>query len=675
MKTFVLNSGGKEGGGSGEGRTFSIAYKELLNPSQFRAVMHDAGHCLVIAGAGTGKTRTLIYRVARLIESGVRPQQILLLTFTRRAASEMLRRASGVLDERCSSVRGGTFHSHCSEILRTHGSAIGIPSTFTIADADDAQEILQMLRARVDVRSLEERFPTKQTLSRIYSAMVNRQWSLQDAIQKTAPPFLRHLELIEGIFRDYVEFKLSHSILDFDDLLIQTSRLFRERPDILQDIASRNRHVMIDEYQDTNALQAELSERLASVHGNLMVVGDDAQGIYSFRGADHRNILRFEDRNPGSVRITLEENYRSTRQVLNLANDLMGLAHEKIDKKLTSHRGEGELPGLVRTGSIHDQSRFVAQMILRLREEGEELGSIGVLFRNGRDSYDLELELKRMDLPFVKWGGQKFTDAAHIKDVLAHLRILQNPMDALAWSRVLHLIEGVGDRTAEELFRWVRQGGDPREIAGSVKVAGAVRKALEALASMLRSAGRAAQQEQEESQGAVRETLRIVIDHYASICAKRFDDYPKRLQDLEQFIEISGMYRSLRHLLEETALDPIEATAVETLPSSRDEAPLVLSTIHSAKGMEWRTVFVIQCIDGIIPSGYSVDDPEKLDEELRLLYVAVTRAKDRLFVTYPVLMEGRHEDVLSNPSRFLKEASQDLLEPWMLVEGGSEGGA
>ena len=655
MKKFVLQKDDSKAAVD-----YKIDYSELLNHEQFNAVMHDTGPALVVAGAGTGKTRTLIYRVARLIESGVDPRSILLLTFTRRAASEMLRRASTLLDDRCRRVEGGTFHRYCSKLLHTYSDEIGYPENFTIIDTSDAMDTINLLRGRLGAQKQTKRFPKKSTLCSIFSASVNKMMTIPDVLENEYPQFKKHADKIQRLYDAYQEYKQSNFVMDFDDLLVHTRDLLHTKAEIREKVAYNHKHVMVDEYQDTNSLQAELTELFSSVHKNVMAVGDDAQSIYSFRGAEPENMQQFPERFEGTTLIKLEENYRSTQRILDLANKILSQSKKTFEKKLFTSREEGELPGLVKAANNNDQSRFLTQMILNLREQGNELNDMAVLFRNGRDSYDLEVELNKKDIPFVKYGGQKFTEAAHVKDVLAHLKIFINPQDTISWNRALMLMEGIGPKTAEQLFKWAQNSSDPFKLHNAPQASERYLKQLEALSrlfSMLK-----------EHDGSVPDQLSAVVDYYRTFCKKRFDDHPKRMKDLETFVDISGSYRSLEHLIEEVALDPIEATAIDTEAATRDESPLVLSTIHSAKGLEWNTVFLIQCLDGIIPSGYAIDDPQQMEEEVRLVYVAVTRAKDMLFLTYPAMHQSFYGDYFTNPSRFISDLPESLIEPWMLVE-------
>lgn len=660
MKKFVL----KKDEPKKRPEDYSIPYADLLNKQQLDAVFHDKGPALVIAGAGTGKTRTLVHRVARLVESGINPRDILLLTFTRRAANEMLNRASNILDERCKQVQGGTFHFYCSHLLHRYAEVIGYPSNFTIIDTADALEVIQFVRTQLNLHKKNKRFPNKNTLLNMISTCINKNLDLRIVLQEQYPQFLEQEEAIQKVAEGYAEYKEKNFVMDFDDLLIKTKELLEQHEDIRVKVASGNEFVMVDEFQDTNKLQAGLTALFSSVHGNVMAVGDDAQSIYSFRGADHQNIMEFPEDFDGTKVIKLEENYRSTPEILQVANNLLKQANFKFEKELYSSIPEGELPALVQSASEHEQSRFITQMVLQLREQEIDLNDIAVLFRNGRDSFDLEVELNRKNIPFVKYGGQKFTEAAHIKDVLAHVRVLVNPMDTIAWNRVLMLLDGIGPKTAQDLFEWIRLASNPYQLDMSDVTSKAYIKQLKVLSKLLVSL--------KENDHSVSKVIELIVDYYRDFCKDRYDDYPKRLKDLEAFVNVAEGFVSLPKMLEELALDPITATAVETEQKQEEESPLVLSTIHSAKGLEWNHVFIIQCLDGIIPSSYSVEDEEQLDEELRLLYVAVTRAKDMLYLSYPVLAQSAYGDYFTQPSRFIKEMSDHLLEEWKLVDEETE---
>lgn len=656
MKKFVL----KKDEAKLRPEDYSIRYAELLNQQQLEAVFYENGPALVIAGAGTGKTRTLVHRVARLVESGVDPAQILLLTFTRRAAKEMLNRASSILDERCRRVKGGTFHYYCSQILHRYSDRIGFPNNFTIIDSSDALEIIQFVRTRLNLHKRNKRFPNKNTLYSMISTCKNKHLDLRVLLMEAYPQFIEHQEQIEEVLKRYEEYKEQNFVMDFDDLLIKTVELLTQHEDIRVKVAGSHRFVMVDEYQDTNKLQAKLTQLFSSVHGNVMGVGDDAQSIYSFRGADHQNIMEFPKIFNGTNMIKLEENYRSTPEILEAANNILAQANFKFEKRLFSKKEEGDKPALVKASSEHDQSRFVAQAILQLRELDIPLNEIAVLFRNGRDSFDLEVELNRKNIPFVKYGGQKFTEAAHIKDVLAHIRVIVNPMDTIAWNRVLMLIDGIGPKTAQELFDWIRLANNPYQLDLSESVSKSYLNQIKNLSKLLLNI--------KEGELSVSETIELIVDYYRVFCEKRYDDYPKRIKDLEAFVNISLSFTTLEKMLEELALDPITATVIDTEQKQNEEAPLILSTIHSSKGLEWEHVFIIQCLDGVLPSAYSVEDVEQLDEELRLLYVATTRAKQMLYYCYPALAQSSYGDYFTKPSRFLEPLEDVCLEGWKLIE-------
>ncbi|MFU8860729.1 MAG: ATP-dependent helicase [Cyclonatronaceae bacterium] len=656
MKKFVLQ---RDGEGS-PAADFTIQYAELLNVQQYEAVMFDRGAALVVAGAGTGKTRTLVYRVARLIESGVDPASILLLTFTRRAAREMLERASAILDTRCQRIRGGTFHYFCNTVLHKYASRLGFPDNFTIIDTSDSLDVLQLLRTELKFNKLSQRFPNKNTLLAIISTAVNRRMSLHEVVDSRYDQFLVHIERIEHLAEVYSRYKFQNKVMDFDDLLVYTLKLLETHADIRNEVAAVNRYVLVDEYQDTNAMQAELVKLFCSVHQNVMAVGDDAQSIYAFRGADHKNIMEFPGLYPDTRVIRLEENYRSVGNILTLANNVLEYAKQKYEKKLYTRREDGELPALVKASDEREQSRFIAQMILNLREQDISLNDVAILFRNSRDSFDLEIELGKRKIPYVKFGGQKFSEAAHIKDVLAHLRVVVNNNDAIAWNRILTLVDGIGPKTAGELIDWIYSNPNSDQILESGIVTGKYKQNLSVLFALLKTVGHS-----DTSPG---DAVSKIIEYYKPICEKKFDDYPKRLKDLESFSGICNNFTRYQQILDDLVLDPIDATVVDSEPGRKDEQPLVLTTIHSAKGLEWEQVFIIQCLDGVIPSGYALEKDEDLDEELRLLYVAVTRAREQLYITYPVLQQSVYGEFFTKPSRFIESFGDNILEPWVLVE-------
>ncbi|EKD81147.1 MAG: hypothetical protein ACD_39C01949G0001, partial [uncultured bacterium] len=465
-------------------RTFKIDYATLLNEQQFEAVSQFRGPVLCIAGAGSGKTRTLIYRVARMLESGIAPDSILLLTFTRKAASNMLERVAALIGAQGKSVAGGTYHSFSALTLRKYGHHIGLNPGFSIIDEGDSGDIINFLRSELGFNRKESRFPQKKTISQMFSKANNLEKTLSEIISDFYPQFAEHSADIGRLYEEFAIYKQKNLLLDYDDLLIYMHKLLSSSEAARTAITSRYRYVMADEYQDTNGLQARITFLLAGAGRNVMVVGDDAQSIYSFRGARVSNILEFPQAYPDCRIIRLERNYRSTRQILDAANSLMESAEEGFKKKLTTEKMSGELPACVRCEDEQEQAMFIAARILELREQGIRLDNMAVLFRSSFHAYQLELELKRRNIPYVKWGGFKFLEAGHLKDIIAHLRIIQNPYDQVSWLRVLLLIEGIGTHSATDIFVHIRQAQNPYDFS-AVKARAKASKGLQALGKML----------------------------------------------------------------------------------------------------------------------------------------------------------------------------------------------
>jgi DNA helicase-2/ATP-dependent DNA helicase PcrA len=638
-----------------------IDYRKELNDAQFAAATTVEGPCLVIAGAGTGKTRTLVYRVARLIDIGVDPRTILLLTFTRRAAEEMLRRASLLTDNRCDKVAGGTFHSFANTVLRHYGRKIDLEPSFSIMDRPDSEDLIQMVRAELGLNTKEKRFPRKQTVGEIYSMALNKQCTISELVERDYPHLYDFLEDLLRLYERYVEYKKTRGLLDYDDLLIKLKELLAADEATRQRMSETYRFIMVDEYQDTNRLQADIVRLLAAAHDNVMVVGDDAQSIYSFRGANFRNIMDFPKDFPGAKMISLEENYRSTQPILDLTNEIISRASEKYEKHLFTNKKDGDAPLLVQAESEQMQSRFVCQRVLELREEGVPLWDIAILFRSSFHSFDLEMELTRHNIPFVKRGGFQFMETTHIKDLLAHLRVLANPLDAISWGRVLSLLEGVGPQACQKITRWIMDSSSPISRLRSFEAKGKIALGLKTLAQVMEAA-------LEPERPA--ESAQYLMQYYGPILKKNHpEDYPKRMRDLEHFLGMTERYRSLERLITDMALEPPNDSVDSVLAVDPDEGPLVLSTIHSAKGLEWHSVFIIWALEGRFPSYYNINTPEELEEERRLLYVAATRAKENLYISYPIKIFDRGMGtVLSRPSQFLEGIPEQMLEPVTLVD-------
>ena len=619
-----------------------------LNAPQWEAVTCTNGPVLVIAGAGSGKTRTLVYRVAHLIETGISPERILLLTFTRRSAQEMLARAAAILDDSCTHVTGGTFHAVAAAILRRHGHHLGYSPQFTILDRGDAEGIINLIKSSLDLGGAGKRFPSKRVVVNILSQVVNKNLTLGEVINDRYWHLAEFEDDLRTIAEHYRAFKVEHNLMDYDDLLVNLLRLL-ELPEAAPAIRGRFSHIMVDEYQDTNKVQAAIIRRLAVEHDNVMVVGDDAQSIYSFRGADFKNIMAFPNDFPGARIIKLEENYRSTQPILDLTNAIIDKAVEKYAKKLHTSIAGKEKPRIYSARNDAEQAAFVAGKIAAFVNSGGNPSEAAVLFRSGFHSYKLELELSRRGIPFEKRGGLKLTESAHIKDVLAFLRVVHNPVDSLAWNRMLLLLERVGPKTAAGITRAVLAEPDPIAALAKYKAGKAWEKGLRDLAATLADMRALASPARQ---------FERVMAYYQDIFERVYhDDYPSRGRDLEHVRELVGGYDDLEAFLNDTALDPPEA---EAGPAALNEGRVVLSTVHSAKGLEWDLVFIIHLVEGKFPSAMA-QSREEIEEERRLLYVAATRARKDLYLVYPreVASPGR----LGEPSiisRFLEELPPGL---------------
>ena len=660
MKKYTL----KRTAETAKPESFSIDYRADLNDEQYRAATYGDGPSLVIAGAGSGKTRTLIYRVAYLIETGVFPPSILLLTFTRKAAQQMLARAAALtqsrLDAPSGGVSGGTFHSFAATVLREFSEQINYSPSFSILDRSDSDDVINLMRTRMNLDTRERRFPKKKTIGDIFSMSINRSISLKDAVEGQYSQFTREIDALYELWSGYIEYKKKHMLMDYDDLLVHLVRLLEESDSTRRTLSSRYRYILVDEYQDTNSLQAKIISLLSDTHKNVMAVGDDSQSIYSFRGADFQNIMRFPELFDESSVITLERNYRSTQPILTLANTIIDRAEEKYTKILFTKKSGGVLPALVPLPDESAQSRFVAQRILDLREEGVELDDIAVLFRAGFNSFDLEIELKNRNIPFIKYGGFKFMETAHVKDVIAHIRAATNPNDIVSINRMLLLVEGIGPQAAQKIAAGF--GGD----APASRVLASFSDDRRFGAGAVRLSGALSFLEREKIHPV--EAIERIIEYISPILKKKYDDHPKRLQDLEHLAVISHKYGTMEEFLTDMALEPPSDSISDITPEDPDPERLILSTVHSAKGLEWHSVFVIWAAEGYFPTTYSAESQAELEEELRLMYVAVTRAKENLAITYPVKIMTHRGPTFARPSRFINDIDSDILEPWVVEE-------
>ncbi len=614
-----------------------------LNPAQRNAAAHEGGPLLIVAGAGTGKTTTLAHRVAHLIASGVRPERILLLTFTRRAAGEMLRRVdalltgSGLPDEpmeppasgtgSSGRVWGGTFHAVATRLLRIHGRDIGLEPDFTILDRGDAEDLMHVSRTELGLSVRTRRFPQKATCLDIYSRCVNAREPLDRVIRERFPWCKDAIDDLGRLFDAYTDRKERQRVLDYDDLLVFWHALLSSASG--ESIRERFDRVLVDEYQDTNVLQAEIVSALASGDVLVTAVGDDAQAIYSFRAATVRNIMDFEERHPGAQVVTLEHNYRSTRPILDATNALIAQAEERRDKSLFTEREGGARPVLVCCRDEVEQTTYVIDRILEHRERGTRLKEQVVLFRAGHHSAALEIELARRNIPFVKYGGLKFIEMAHVKDLTSFLRLAENPRDEIAGLRVLGLLPGIGPKTAQGLMGALDEGGGDFEAWVGWTAPESATEVWPGLVTLMRGLASAAP-------GELATQVHAARTFYLPLLQLRYDNAEARARDLEQIENMSGRFPDRQHLLVELALDPPAYTQELAGPPLLDEDYLVLSTMHSAKGLEFDVVHVIHAADGNIPSDMATGSPEEIAEERRLFYVACTRARNDLYVTYPL---------------------------------------
>lgn len=630
-----------------------------LNESQYAAVTALDGPVLVIAGAGSGKTRTLVYRVAHLMENGVAPESILLLTFTRKASQEMLWRAGQLLNESCSRVVGGTFHGIANLLLRRYGSHIGFGSSFTIIDRADAEGIINLLKSSLGLTGKSRQFPSKRAILNMISGSINKSLELEDLVYEQYAHLSDHLDDILKLQQHYQTFKYDHGLMDYDDLLVNWKRLLEESPEVRETISRRFSHIMVDEYQDTNLIQADIVRLAAYTHNNVMVVGDDSQSIYAFRGADFYNIMRFPKVFSDCRVVKLEENYRSCQPILSLTNDIINNATEKYTKTLFT-RIEGDRKPRVYGGrDERDEARFVVRKINELRRSGVPVEEIAVLFRSGFHSYKLEMELNTEGIDFEKRGGLKLTESAHMKDVLAFLRLLVNQQDNLSWNRILLQLDKVGPKTAQKITNTIAAAANPFQALAEYPAGKTWKQGLAKLNQLFRDL--------HDSDQRPSGLYEIVMGYYQPVFELLYaDDYPKRQKDLDQLKVIMAGYEELQSFIDDTALDPPDTES----QTERGGEKMVLSTIHSSKGLEFDAVFVIGLADGRFPHG-SAGQGEQWEEERRLLYVAATRARKYLYLTYPrELMTPDRQFRRVGISPFLAEISPGLYER---VEGGSGG--
>lgn len=614
-----------------------------LNSEQLEVVNTIKGPILVVAGAGSGKTRVIEYRVLHFVKSGIEPHSILLLTFTKKAAQQMLQRA-GRHDNRCKLVEGGTFHSFAYRTLKKYSGKIGFDEFF-ILDEADAEDAINACLGKAGFLDKEKRFPRKDTLRKVFSMVVNKNMSVDDVLDIEYPNFLKYSFEIDKIRQDYAKYKKSKSYFDYDDLLVYVRELLEKNEDIRNSLSEKYKYIMVDEYQDTNKLQADIVYYLAKNHNNVMVVGDDAQSIYGFRGASHENIIDFPHRFAGTKIIKLETNYRSHQSILDVANAVLDNMKKKYSKELRSAMDKyGNKPNLLFFTNTHSEAQWVAEKINSLNSDGIDMRDQAVLFRYAYISIPLQLELNKRRIPFQVFGGLKFYETAHVKDVLAHFKVLINHKDELSWQRILTLLEGVGPKTSGKIVEDINSSATLLKATDSVlsKIdkKRAYAKPTADLFSVLKLMS--------DPDMPVNTQFEILLEYYYPILRDKFDDALDRLNDLRVIKKIASDYRSLSDFLADFALESPEKGTATT-----DTSVLTLSTIHSAKGLEWKSVFLIGLVEGVLPVSFALDNDDAIEEEQRLFYVAITRAKEQLYLSahYEGNMMGQQQ--FNKISRFV----------------------
>ena len=652
----------------------NIDYPRELNEQQLAAVTAPPGPALVIAGAGSGKTRTLTYRVAYLLEQGIPPDRILLLTFTNKAAGEMMRRISDLLGHELRSLWGGTFHSIGARILRLHAETLGYQKDFTILDRDDAKDLIKasLLDAKIDTK--DKHFPKADVLNEIFSLAANTHQTIAELVEGKFSYFEAFTEQIADQHKRYLARKRATNGMDFDDLLVLWLRLLQDHADVREHFQRRFQFILVDEYQDTNKLQGDLIDLLAARHHNVTVVGDDAQSIYAWRGANFANILDFPKRYPGAKVFKIETNYRSTPEILNVANAAIAANVNQFAKELSPARKSGVKPALVQCQDAGQQAQFIAQRALELREEGTSLNQICVLYRSHFHALELQLELTRRQIPFSITSGIRFFEQAHIKDATAYLKFVANPRDEVSFKRLVQLIPGIGGKGAEKLFQsfTARMAGGGLKMEAAPKIATALQTCVKAVPKKAAVAwtqfvATIAQLEDDSTRRSAAKMLRLVMDAgYDDYLKETFDNYERRLDEIQQLAEFAFQFGTVEEFLTQLAL----LTNVEAEEDPQDDTEKIkLSTIHQAKGLEFEVVFVIMLCDGMFPSARSTESNDGEEEERRLFYVSITRAKNELYLCYPNMRGGfgaTGMDTYQSPSRFLSEIPKGLLNEWNL---------
>jgi DNA helicase II / ATP-dependent DNA helicase PcrA len=659
MKKYTLHR-------NSEPRTPLIEYEKELNEEQLNVVMSGNGPILVIAGAGSGKTRVVTYRVARLLEQGVSPNSILLLTFTNKAAREMLHRVEHLVKTDTRYIWGGTFHHIGNMILRQHCELLGFKKNFTILDNEDAKDMIELAVKDLKIDKKERRFPKGTLIKKILSYSVNTLDTVEACIKERYPFFFDIIDEISAVEKKYTEKKKATNSMDFDDLLFFWHKILLENEHLRAHYAAAFSHILVDEYQDTNRIQAQTVDFMGLINKNVMVVGDDAQSIYSFRGANFQNILEFPKKYEEASIFKLETNYRSTPEILELANDSISQNKKQFLKNLKSIRGNGVIPAVTHLRDVMQQAEFVAQRVLELREEGVPLNQIAVLYRAHYHAMELQMELTRRDIPFEIRSGLRFFEQAHIKDVVSFLRIMNNIYDEVSWKRMLKLFPRIGSRTADHIYEYIRTCPDPINAFISKNIVehfkGIQKENIEIWSKLFNDLSARLKEE------ALSDMISAVLKNgYSEYLKYNYPNSDSRLEDIGQLMNFSTQYQSLEAFLSELSL--LSGVSGEEIASAvMDDDKMVLSTIHQAKGLEWKAVFIIWCAEGRFPNPKAIEEGNE-EEERRLFYVASTRAMDELYLCYPLLtFDKQTGHIILKPSRFISELKGSSYDEWHVSE-------
>jgi DNA helicase-2/ATP-dependent DNA helicase PcrA len=645
-----------------------IDFEEELNEEQLKIVNNIHGPMLVIAGAGSGKTRTIVYSVAKLLLSGTHPSQIMLVTFTNKAANEMIKRVETLLGKRPKGIWAGTFHSIANRFIRKYAKMLGLKPNYTIMDESDSKALMRLSMEKAETKKIEERFPTSAMAKAILSFSINCNKPIHDIVLWKYPQFdsVNIMKKLEEVFKIYQEKKANDSLVDFDDLLIYWNELLDHRS-VAQSIAKNIKYVLVDEYQDTNYIQDEIISKIVKQNPdhNVMAVGDDAQSIYAFRGANFQNILNFEEKYKNCKRYTITYNYRSVPDILELANNSIEHNKNQFKKNMRAIRQGGLMPFQVNVSDEEEQARFIANQILKLRSDGYELNQMAILIRAGSHSLKIELELNTKNIPYEVRAGVAFFERAHIKDVLVHLRIIENSYDEISWFRIFSIIPGIGSTSAVKIFEMISNTKDPLSILinkslfdSKMKGSRISKKGMKSLIAHMKKVVEFSPED--DPAEVIRDLVQILEEHIKT----KYDNWQDRIDDLKQLSIYAQNFPSIRKFLENLSLNlsNLESKIVLSGDQKEEEKPLILSTIHRAKGLEWKVVFIPMLCEDFFPSSRVIDDPGEFEEERRVFYVAITRAKDQLYLLSPAITQSYRGYQTARISQFVAELNSDVYQ-------------